>query len=122
MVPALDIPYTQFASTFMGIGRICASNTPSNMPPCLVTWPGCMKSVSRPHTNLASQACVQDLDSALRCCEEIGYPCMLKASWGGGGKGIRRCMNEDDVRMSFKQVSLLFFCGSNASLARHVQL
>ena len=66
--------------------------------------------------NWGVQACVQDLDCALRCCGDIGYPCMLKASWGGGGKGIRRCMNEDDVRMAFKQVKLLLLWGALLSL------
>lgn len=30
------------------------------------------------------------LQEALDCCARIGYPVMLKASWGGGGKGIRK--------------------------------
>ena len=50
------------------------------------------------------QACIHDVDEALECSQRIGYPVMLKASWGGGGKGIRKCMNEDDVRTAFKQV------------------
>lgn len=37
-----------------------------------------------------SKACIHSLDEALACCNRIGYPAMLKASWGGGGKGIRK--------------------------------
>ena len=36
------------------------------------------------------QACVHNLDETLEACKRIGYPIMLKASWGGGGKGIRK--------------------------------
>ncbi|KAL6777494.1 BCC3 [Auxenochlorella protothecoides x Auxenochlorella symbiontica] len=49
-------------------------------------------------------ACVSGLDAALASCEAIGYPAMLKASWGGGGKGIRRVLNAEDVRAAFPQV------------------
>ena len=33
---------------------------------------------------------VRDLAEALREAERIGYPVMLKATSGGGGRGIRR--------------------------------
>lgn len=36
------------------------------------------------------QACLHNLEETLICCNKIGYPVMLKASWGGGGKGIRK--------------------------------
>lgn len=39
---------------------------------------------------LYQQACVHSLEEALERCAGIGYPIMLKASWGGGGKGIRK--------------------------------
>jgi acetyl-CoA carboxylase/biotin carboxylase 1 len=32
------------------------------------------------------------------------YPVMLKASWGGGGKGIRKVQSDEDVRAVFKQI------------------
>ena len=30
--------------------------------------------------------------------QRIGYPVMLKATNGGGGRGIRRCNNEEELR------------------------
>ncbi|PSC75189.1 acetyl-carboxylase 1-like [Micractinium conductrix] len=50
------------------------------------------------------KACIHNLAEALECCNRIGYPVMLKASWGGGGKGIRKVMSDDDVKLVFKQV------------------
>ena len=38
----------------------------------------------------ASQALPQEPDEQLRIAAEIGYPLMLKASWGGGGAGYAR--------------------------------
>ncbi|MCC0023653.1 MAG: pyruvate carboxylase [Hyphomicrobiaceae bacterium] len=38
-----------------------------------------------------------DLDEVARMAGEIGYPLMLKASWGGGGRGMRRIMSEKDL-------------------------
>ncbi|MDE0876380.1 MAG: acetyl/propionyl-CoA carboxylase subunit alpha, partial [Porticoccaceae bacterium] len=46
---------------------------------------------------------VRDADHALEVCAEIGYPVMLKASAGGGGKGMRVAMNEDECRDGFER-------------------
>lgn len=39
-----------------------------------------------------------DLDEVAALAAKIGYPLMLKASWGGGGRGMRRIMSEKDLR------------------------
>lgn len=36
------------------------------------------------------QAWVYTTEEAIASCEVVGYPVMIKASWGGGGKGIRK--------------------------------
>ena len=41
------------------------------------------------------------LESALEVAGRIGYPVVLKASAGGGGRGIRIVMNEKDLREKF---------------------
>uniref|UniRef100_A0A8C3N498 acetyl-CoA carboxylase n=1 Tax=Geospiza parvula TaxID=87175 RepID=A0A8C3N498_GEOPR len=47
---------------------------------------------------------VRDADDGLRAAEEVGYPVMIKASEGGGGKGIRKVNNADDFPNLFRQV------------------
>jgi len=39
-----------------------------------------------------------DLDEVERMAAEIGYPLMLKASWGGGGRGMRRITDPRQLR------------------------
>ncbi len=39
----------------------------------------------------------RDLDQAKALAQEIGYPVMLKASWGGGGRGMRVLESESDL-------------------------
>ncbi len=48
---------------------------------------------------------IQDLTLAKSIANEIGYPVMLKASAGGGGKGMRKVENELDFDESFKLAS-----------------
>lgn len=40
-----------------------------------------------------------------QAAEEVGYPVMIKASEGGGGKGIRKVNNADDFPNLFRQVT-----------------
>lgn len=40
---------------------------------------------------------LQSAEEAVRICNEVGYPVMLKASMGGGGKGMRLIHNESEV-------------------------
>jgi len=44
------------------------------------------------------------LQQALNEAEKIGYPIMLKAANGGGGRGIRRCNNPEELRHAFARV------------------
>ena len=44
---------------------------------------------------------VASLDEALGICKKIGYPVMVKASGGGGGRGIRICCDEGVLREDF---------------------
>ena len=45
---------------------------------------------------------IDDTEHAVRISEEIGYPVMMKASAGGGGKGMRLAWSEKDVREGFE--------------------
>ena len=45
---------------------------------------------------------IDDTDHAVRIAAEIGYPVMMKASAGGGGKGMRLAWSEADVRGGFE--------------------
>jgi len=51
-----------------------------------------------------SHGSLRSLDEALQLAREIGFPVMLKATSGGGGRGIRLCQNEEELRRSFERV------------------
>ncbi len=45
----------------------------------------------------ATEVLPDDMNEVRRMAAEIGYPFMLKASWGGGGRGMRPIMSEDEL-------------------------
>lgn len=50
------------------------------------------------------KACVTDSEDGIGKAAKIGYPVMIKASEGGGGKGIRMVAHEKDFKQAFGAV------------------
>lgn len=50
------------------------------------------------------QASIRSATEACAAAEKIGFPIMIKASEGGGGKGIRRVDKSEDVLTAYRQV------------------
>jgi acetyl-CoA carboxylase/biotin carboxylase 1 len=50
------------------------------------------------------KACVHSAEDGLLKTRKIGYPVMIKASEGGGGKGIRKVEKEEDFKQAFGAV------------------
>lgn len=53
-------------------------------------------------------ACVNSVKEGLTALREkkISYPIMIKASEGGGGKGIRKCNSDEEFRLNFRRVQV----------------
>ncbi len=51
-----------------------------------------------------SEGNLESVEEALEIAAEVGYPVMLKATSGGGGRGIRRCENEAQLRRNYDRV------------------
>ncbi|KFH45103.1 Acetyl-CoA carboxylase-like protein [Hapsidospora chrysogenum ATCC 11550] len=49
-----------------------------------------------------AKGCVSSWQEGLQKAKEIGFPVMIKASEGGGGKGIRKAMGEEDFEALYK--------------------
>lgn len=59
-----------------------------------------------------SDGVVKTIEDARAVCREIGYPVMVKASAGGGGRGIRLVEREEDLESHYvaaQQEALQFF-------------
>jgi propionyl-CoA carboxylase alpha subunit len=48
---------------------------------------------------------IPDAESAIRVARDIGYPVMIKASAGGGGKGMRIAASDGEVRDGFRSAA-----------------
>ncbi len=54
--------------------------------------------------DLYESACVHTIAEAVAVADRIGFPIMIKASEGGGGKGIRKVESKEEVELAFPQV------------------
>jgi acetyl/propionyl-CoA carboxylase alpha subunit/acetyl-CoA carboxylase carboxyltransferase component len=78
-----------------------------------------------------SRGAVDSLDAAKRAAAEIGYPLMLKATAGGGGRGIRIVRTDDELTEAYERTSLeaerafgsgILFLERLVTGARHVEV
>ncbi|KPL01156.1 MAG: acetyl-CoA carboxylase biotin carboxylase subunit [candidate division Zixibacteria bacterium SM23_73_3] len=53
-----------------------------------------------------SDGVVKSEEMALNLCHQIGFPVIIKASFGGGGKGIRIATNEAELKKGFQMAKL----------------
>ncbi|NXD12598.1 ACACB carboxylase, partial [Nothocercus nigrocapillus] len=96
----------------------------------VATWseeePQEQRSISIPLETYA-RACVKDVEEGLQVAKRIGYPVMIKASEGGGGKGIRKVEAAEEFRGCFRQVQAEapgspIFLMKLAQHARHLEV
>src|SRR3712207_8775705 len=59
-----------------------------------------------PYTTLFRSAALQSATEAQRVASEIGYPVMLKAAAGGGGRGMRAVAGPDELAEDRKSTRL----------------
>lgn len=52
-----------------------------------------------------SEGAIEEEEEGVRIAQEIGYPVIIKASAGGGGRGMRVCHNEITLRSNLKAAS-----------------
>jgi len=52
-----------------------------------------------------SDGVVRSVEEAIAFAEEVGYPIMAKAAFGGGGRGMRLCNNKDELAEGFVAAS-----------------
>ncbi len=67
---------------------------------------------------------LQSVEEAVKVAHEVGFPILIKASMGGGGKGIRRADNEQEVRdayLSAKSESASSFGDSTVYIEKFVE-
>ena len=67
---------------------------------------------------------VETVEDARRVCDEIGYPVLIKASAGGGGKGMRECFGPDELEHAFtaaKSEAAVAFGNDEVYIERLVQ-
>jgi acetyl/propionyl-CoA carboxylase alpha subunit/acetyl-CoA carboxylase carboxyltransferase component len=74
---------------------------------------------------------VDDVDDAIAWADKIGFPLMIKATAGGGGRGVRRILAREDLAAAFRSAqseALKFFGSATVFLekaivgARHVEV
>ncbi|XP_014259658.1 acetyl-CoA carboxylase isoform X2 [Cimex lectularius] len=78
-------------------------------------------------SDLYKKGCVSNAEEGLASAQKIGFPVMIKASEGGGGKGIRKAETSEEFPSLFRQVQSEvpgspIFIMKLATCARHLEV
>nr|CAD7427552.1 unnamed protein product [Timema monikensis] len=81
-------------------------------------------------SELYKKGCISSIEDGLIAAQKIGFPVMIKASEGGGGKGIRKVEGPEEFPNLFRQVILVqsevpgspIFIMKLARCARHLEV
>ncbi|KAK0166882.1 hypothetical protein PV327_004353 [Microctonus hyperodae] len=78
-------------------------------------------------SELFKKGCLSTAEECLAAAKKIGFPIMIKASEGGGGKGIRKVENAEELPALFRQVQTEvpgspIFIMKLAKCARHLEV
>ena len=117
--PALPAKLSRMGITFLGPGaksmhalgdKIASTIIAQSANVPTVAWSGSGLTVDYnaegtvpPH--VYKKACVSSADHARAVATQCGYPLVVKASEGGGGKGIRVVMEESAIETAYRQVA-----------------
>ena len=86
--------------------KICANLLAQSVGVNVIPWSG--SGLTVPTTtippDILRKATLTSVQEALECVQRVGYPCMIKASEGGGGKGIRMVKSDAELLVGFEQV------------------
>ena len=95
--PTLQTPAPRLALTFIGPSGDAIRKAGSKS-----AARDLMRAAGVPVTP-GSDGPVASVEEALTAAESVGYPVLLKASAGGGGRGIRRCDRPEDLSAAFAE-------------------
>src|SRR3954468_21189753 len=114
----------EFADICRQCGLTFIGPTPENMQAWgdKVTARGNAKRLGLPL--LPGTGVLRDVDDAVAQASKIGFPVMLKASGGGGGRGMQILRSEQDVRNGFpraQQEAIAGFKNGDLYLERYVE-
>lgn len=92
-----------------------------------IEWDHSENQVCTVDMDIYNKALCRDAEQGLKKSKNVGFPLMIKASEGGGGKGIRKCNNEEEFVKMFRQVQTEvpgspIFTMKYAPNARHIEV
>jgi propionyl-CoA carboxylase alpha chain len=67
---------------------------------------------------------IESLEQAIQVSNDIGYPVLVKAAAGGGGKGMRTCYNDQEVKEAYpmaKSEAKKFFADDRLLVEKYIE-